>query len=96
MVPINSKFIRKNTKLASPWTSKTPNAINEIRSMVVFIVQKECHQTLTKKIPLIEDKCMKADYPFCFINNEDESFIIPSSLFENTNLSYLLKFPTVN
>ena len=37
---------RKNTKLPSQWTS---NAINEIQSMVIFIVQKEYHQTLTKK-----------------------------------------------
>ena len=39
----------KNTKLLPPLTSKTPNAINEIQSMVIFIVQKEYHQALTKK-----------------------------------------------
>ena len=57
---------------------------------------KRVSSNFDKKIPLIEDKSMKADYPLRFINNEDESFIIPSGLFENTNLSYLLKFPTVN
>ena len=40
---------RKNTKLFSPWTSKTPQRYSEIQSMVIFIVQKEYHQTLTKK-----------------------------------------------
>ena len=43
---------RKNTKLPSPWTYGPPklqNTINEIQSMVIFIVQKEYHQTLTKK-----------------------------------------------
>ena len=50
---------------------------------------------------------MKDDYPLRFISsvvNEfqkakecgDESFIVPPSLFEITNLSYLLKYPTVN
>ena len=32
---------RKNTKLPSPWTSKTPiNAINKIQSMVIFSAEK--------------------------------------------------------
>ena len=50
---------------------------------------------------------MKDDYPLRFISsvvNEfqktkecgDESFMVPPSLFEITNLSYLLKYPTVN
>ena len=50
---------------------------------------------------------MKDDYSLRFISSvvnefqkakecEDESFIVPPSLFEITNLSYLLKSPTVN
>ena len=63
--------------------------------MVIFIIQKECHQTLTKKYLLTKEKFMKTDYPLLFINSvvnefqkgkecEDESFITPSSLFEIT------------
>ena len=40
---------RKNTKLSSPWTSKTPKRINEILTMLIFVLQKEYHQTLAKK-----------------------------------------------
>ena len=39
---------RKNTKLPSPWTSKTPKRY-KWNTLVIFIVQKEYHQTLTKK-----------------------------------------------
>ena len=42
---------RKNTKLPSPWTSKTPKRINEILTMLIFVLQKEYHQTLAKKPP---------------------------------------------
>ena len=41
---------RKNTKLyLHHGPPKLQNAINEIQSVVIFIVQKEYHQTLTKK-----------------------------------------------
>ena len=40
---------RKNTKLPSHGPPKLQNAINKIQSMMIFIVQKEYHQTLTKK-----------------------------------------------
>ena len=50
---------------------------------------------------------MEADYQLCFINSlisefqkskdhRDESFIILPDLFELPNLSYPLKYPTVN
>ena len=41
---------QENKKLPSPWTSpKLQNAINDIQSMVIFNVQIEYHETLTKK-----------------------------------------------
>ena len=59
---------------------KTPNylhhgspqlrsVINKMQSIAIFIVKKEYHQTSTKKIPLIKEKFMKADYPLRFINS---------------------------
>ena len=40
---------RKNTKLTSPWTSRFPKHYKQNTIMVIFIIQKEYHQTLTKK-----------------------------------------------
>ena len=97
---------RKNTKLPSPWTSKTPKHYKR------NTINGDLHRSKRissnfEEIPLIKEKFMKADYPLCFINsvvNEfqkgkecgDESFIIPTSLFKLQNLSYSLKYPTVN
>ena len=61
---------------------------------------------LDEEIPLIKETFMKADYPLPFVSSvvnefqkgkecEDESFIIPPCL-KLKNLSYLLKYPTVN
>ena len=41
--------IVQTSTFVQPWTSKTPKRYNEIESMVIFIVQKEYHKTLTKK-----------------------------------------------
>ena len=59
----------KNTKIPSPWTSKTPkcykrNTINGV--FVVFIVQKSSN--FGEEIPLIKEKSMKVDNLLRFIN----------------------------
>ena len=48
MVPINSTVIGRTQNYLGH-RPKFRNAINEIQSMVIFIVQKDHHQTLTKK-----------------------------------------------
>ena len=48
-LPINSTFIERTQNYLHRRPPKLQNAINEIQSMVIFIVQKEYHQTLTKK-----------------------------------------------
>ena len=83
-------------------TPKLQNTINEIQSRVISIVQKECHQI--KCHPLIKEKFMKTDYPLRFINSVindfqkdkesgDESFIIPTSLFEIAKPLIFVKIP---
>ena len=83
--------------------SKLQNAINEIQSMVIFIVQKE-YQTLTKKWSYKRN--MKADYPLYVINsvvNEfhkgkecgDESLILVPLCLRLQSLSYLLKYLSI-
>ena len=49
MVLINSMFIEKTQNYLYHGLPILQIAINEIQSMVIFIVQKEYHQTLTKK-----------------------------------------------
>ena len=49
MVPINSTFIGKTQNYLHHGPPKLQNAINQIQSMVIFIIQKEYHQTLTRK-----------------------------------------------
>ena len=50
-VSVNSTFIGKTQNYFQHGPPKLQNAINGIQSMVIFIVQKEHHQTLTKKSP---------------------------------------------
>ena len=84
---------RKNTKLPSPWTSKTPKRYKRNTINGDLHRSKRISSNFDEEIPLIKEKFMKADYPLRFINsvvNEfqkgkecgDESFIIPTSLFE--------------
>ena len=100
------KFIvyRKNTKLPSPCTSKSPkrckqNTINGDlhRSKIIL-------SNFDEEILQIKEKFMEADYPLRFINsvaNEfqkgkksgDESFIIPPSLFEITKPFIFIEIP---
>ena len=49
MVPINSMFIEKPQNYIRHGPPKLQNAINEIQLLVIFIIQKEYHQTLMKK-----------------------------------------------
>ena len=49
MVPTNSTFIEKKQNYLHHGPPKLQNVINEIKTIVIFIVQIECHQTLTKK-----------------------------------------------
>ena len=95
MVPINSTFIGKTHNYFHHGPPKLQNAINEIQSMVIFIVQKKMSSNFDGEISLIKEKFMKTYYPWLFIKsivNEfqkgkvcgDKSFIIPPSLFEIT------------
>ena len=83
---------RKNTKLPSPWTSKTQKRYKR-NTITGDLHHSKGISNFDEEIPLIKEKFMKADYPLHFINsvvNEfqkgkecgDESFIIPTSLFE--------------
>ena len=94
----------ENTKLPSPWTSKTPkrykqNTINDDLPRL-----KRISSNFDEEIPLIKEKFMKADYPLRFINsvvNEfqkgkkcgGKSFIIAPSLFEITEPFIFVEIP---
>ena len=83
----------KNTKLPSPWTSKTPKRPNRNAINGDLHRSKRMSSNFDEEIPLMKEKFMKADYPLRFIDNfvnefqkgkecEDENFIIPTTLFE--------------
>ena len=80
------------TKLPSPWTSKTPECYKRNTVNGDVHRSKRISPNFVKKIPLIKEKFMKADYPLPFVNNivnkfqngnecGDGSFIIPPGLF---------------
>ena len=84
---------RKNKKLPSPWTSKTPKRYKRNTINGDLHRSKRISSNIDEKIPLIKENFMKADYPLPFINSVvsefqkdkecgNESFIIPTSLFE--------------
>ena len=86
---------RKNTKLPSPCTSKSPKRYKQNTINGDLHRSKRILSNFDEEILQIKEKFMKADYPLRFINsvsNEfqkgkesgDERFIIPSSLFEIT------------
>ena len=94
---INSTYkfnvYRKNTKLPSLWTFKTPKRYKPNTINGDLHRSKRISPNFDEKILLIKEMFMKADYPLSFINsalNEfqkgkecgDESFIIPTSLSE--------------
>ena len=95
-------FYQKNTKLPSPWTSKTPKRYKRNTVSGDLHRSKRISSNFDEEIPLIKEKFMKADYPLRFINsvvNEfqkgkecgDESCIIPPSLFEITKPSIFIE-----
>ena len=63
MIPINVPFIGKTQNYLHHGPPKLQNGINEIQSMVIFMIQNEYHQTLAKISLLIKEKIMKVDYP---------------------------------
>ena len=84
---------RKNTKLPSLWTSKTPRDYKRNLINGDLHRSKSISSDYDEEISLIKEKFMKAGYPLRFINsvvNEfqkgkecgDKSFIILTSLFE--------------
>ena len=90
MLPISSTFIGK-TKTTSPWTSKTPRHYKHSTINVDFHDSKKFFKKVDYPLHFINSvinkfqKCKKCGY---------ESFIIPSLKLQN--LSYTLKYPTVN
>ena len=91
---------RKNTKLPSPWTSKTPKRYKWNTINGDLHCSKRISSNFDEEIPLIKEKFMKADYLLRFINNlvnefqkdkecGDEIFIIPTSLFEIKKTSHI-------
>ena len=84
---------RKNTKLTSRWTSKTPKRYKRNTLNGDLHRSKRISSNFDEEITLIKEKSMNADYQLRFTSsvvNEfqkgkeygDESFIIPLSLFE--------------
>ena len=95
---------QKNTKLHSPWTSKTPKHYKRKTINGDLHCSKRISSNFDKEKPLMKEKFMKADYPLRFINsvvNEfqkgkecgDESFIIPPTLFEIAKPFILVETP---
>ena len=98
------KVYRKNTKLPSTWTSKTPKRYKRNTINGDLHHSRRISPNFDEEIPLIKEKFVKTDYPLCFINsvaNEfqkgkecgDESFIIPTSLFEITKTFIYVEIP---
>ena len=94
----------KNTKLTLSWTSKTPKRYKRNTVNGDLHRLKRISSNFDKEIPLIKEQFMKADYPFHFIDSvvnefqkgkecEDESFIIPPSLFEITTPFIYIEIP---
>ena len=59
----------KNTKLASPWTSKTPKRYKRNTINGDVHRSKRISSNFNEEIPVIKEKFMNADYPLRFINN---------------------------
>ena len=98
------KVYRKNTKLSSPWTSKTPKRYKRNTIKGDLDRSERISSNLHEKIPLIKEKFMEADYPFRFIDSVvkefqkvkecgDESFIIPTSFFEISKPLIFVEIP---
>ena len=64
---------RKNTKLPSPWTSKTPKCYKQ-NTINGDLHRSKRISNFDEEIPLIKEKFMKADYPLRFINSVVNEF----------------------
>ena len=60
---------QKNTKLALPWTSKTPKRYKRNTINGDVHRSKRISSNFNEEIPVIKEKFMNADYPLRFINN---------------------------
>ena len=65
---------RKNTKLPSPWTSKTPKHYKRNTINGDLHRSKRISSNFDGEIPLIKEKFMKVDYLLCFINSVVNNF----------------------
>ena len=103
MVPLNSTFFRKTQNNLHHGPAKLENAIKELQSMVIFIVQKRISSNFDKEILLIK-KIMKFWLTITFINSVvnnfqkgwefgDENFIIQPSLLKITKYFISIKIP---
>ena len=65
---------RKNTKLTSPWTSKTTKRYKRSTVNGDLHRSKRLSSNFDEEIPLIKEKLMKAHYPLHFINSVVNEF----------------------
>ena len=68
IIQTSSKVIIK-TKLRSLWTPKTLKHYKQNTINGDLHHSKRISSNFDKKIPLIKEKFMKANYPLCFINS---------------------------
>ena len=73
MTSTNSVFSMKAQKCLHDGVPKLQSTIKKEKSIMISVIQKEFYQSLTKKIPLIREKIMKADY-LCFTNSVVNEF----------------------
>ena len=64
----------KNTKLPSPWNSKTPKRYKRNTINGDLHRSKRISSNFDGEIPLIKEKFMKVDYLLCFINSVVNNF----------------------
>ena len=64
----------KNTKLPSPWCSKTPKRYKQNIINGDLHHSKRISTDLDEKISLIKEKFMKTDYQLCFNNSVVNEF----------------------
>ena len=69
---------RKNTKLLSPWTFKTPKRYKRNTINGDLHRSQRMSSKFHEEIPLIKETFMKADYPLCSINSTLFPFLLIS------------------
>ena len=68
------KVYRENTKLPSPWTSKTPKCYKRNTVNGDLHRSKRISSNFQEEIPVIKKKFMEVDYPLSFINSVVNEF----------------------